>query len=266
MRRQKWDLKYLEKSKYLINRNYYLSGGFMKKLFVYVPGLITNPKDEICLQNDFPEYGVTDCHIFDYNLWFKEKSFLSKVEEQFSRVTNGCENVYLICHSTGGNIGIYLASKFSTVKKLVLLAPAVKNFNLWQLTMNAIQKSVLMPRIDREIHTIKDTLNRTKVLCKEFTFKIFKTFPEIAKLAESSLNKCACPTMVVQGTRDLIVPIESSTLVYDNIGSSIKEYIEVECGEHRILHSNRKEIIIEEIVNFLEGEQEVGIAKQKVIK
>ena len=78
-----------------------------------------------------------------------------------------------------------------------------------------------------------------------------KIFLELGKGQEEDVKKIDIPTLILYGSDDEIVPIDSVNYVYDNIKSKSVTLIELEKLNHDLFINNRYEEVKKIIINFL---------------
>ena len=177
----------------------------------------------------------------------KYQDWINKSEEMMNfLIDNGYKSIYLIGHSMGGVIATYLAGKYKEVRRLVLCAPAFQYLS-----------------VEKEKKNIKDSFMNTPTIVK--TYGSDEIFSRFLKLNLSSIKefsnlilkyydcpkKVYCPTLIIQGKNDNIVPISSSNYVYQNINSDIKKIVFVNELTHDIFKGKRKNEVIKIIESFL---------------
>ena len=107
-----------------------------KKAILLIHGFVGGNYDYENLPNELQLYRNFD--VFTFTLPGHEKTVVkgvkyqewldASVEKIKFLIENNYKEIYLIGHSMGGVIATYLASKYTEVKKLVLVAPAFRYF------------------------------------------------------------------------------------------------------------------------------------------
>lgn len=189
-----------------------------------------------------------------------KEDWTKKAEEQLNKIiTNDYKEICVIGHSMGGVIAVYLASKYKEVTKLVLAAPAFKYFKFKNNKINLSDSIKLLPKIFKR-YKIKETLSRI--------FKVpLKTVKEFAGLVERHTNdikNVTCPTLILWGNKDDIVPKDSINLVYNNLKSTSITMIEINNVSHNLFVNERYEEIKNLIINFLKKKDEKIKEKNKI--
>lgn len=176
----------------------------------------------------------------DYNEWINDS------EKHLKELCNKYSRVILIGHSMGGVIASYLATKYK-VKKLVLIAPAFDYFNFEQNKEDLKDIKGIVNEKDNTIY--KDIA--TKLI--RYSPFVLNEFRKLVNEYKECVKNIKCPTLIIHGTDDEIVKIESSEYVYNNISSSKKHLKLFEGARHRVFLGDKKEEISLYIYKFIRG-------------
>ena len=182
----------------------------------------------------------------------KYQDWIKKSEDMMDfLISNGYKTIYIIGHSMGGVIATYLAGKYKQVRRLVLCAPAFQYLS-----------------VEKDKKNIKESLKSTQDIVK--TYGSDEILSRFLKLNPTSLKefsnlilkyydtpkKVYCPVLILQGKNDDIVPISSSSYVYENINSSLKKIIYLNDVNHDIFKGERSLEVIKIIESFLKKTEE----------
>ncbi len=177
----------------------------------------------------------------------KHEDFIRSAEERVELLINyGYKEIYVVGHSMGGVIACHVASKYKEVKKLVLAAPAFHYL------------AVKNDKVD-VIESIKSGIDIAKEYKLDNLFgKFVKMTPsayiEFVHLVRNYYNaplNVNIPTLIIQGTKDNVVPISSSEYVFKSVKSKYKCLLIVKGVNHNVFTSKRKEEVTNYIVKFL---------------
>lgn len=175
------------------------------------------------------------------------EDWIKKAENQIEKlINNGYHEIYIIGHSMGGVIASYLASKYKEVKKLVLAAPAFRYFSFKNDKLDVVQSLKKVPKLFKEYPS-------EEILSRFFKVPI-TTIKEFMKLVEEHTNdiqKITCPTLILWGTKDEIVPKDSVNYVFDNISSKSVTLFEIKTLTHDLFINDRYEDVKKIITFFL---------------
>lgn len=163
-------------------------------------------------------------------------------------IKNGYTRIYVIGHSMGGVIAAYLANKYKEIKKLVLVSAAFRYMEFTNGSVDVI-KSI------KKTKQIVEDYSKDEVITRLLKMppNAIKEFSNIVKNNEKQLKGINIPTLIIQGNRDNLVPLETANFIYEEIQNDNK-YIKIYDGvTHDVFRGNKKEIITHDIINFLKN-------------
>ena len=131
-------------------------------------------------------------------------------------INHGYKDIYVIGHSMGGVLASYVASKYSEVKKLVLVAPAFRHYGFEDGTFSFVNSIVKGKKIIDQ-YGFKMVANRFLKLPSSYIFE----FRKLVKDNEDTCKNVHIPTLILRGTIDEVVPEDSVELIYDQLDNSI---------------------------------------------
>lgn len=225
-----------------------------RKAILLVHGFAGGIYDYGTLGNDLQLY--LDFDVYTFTLPGHEKTIISKVtkadwikaaENQIETLINrGYKRIYVIGHSMGGVIACHLAKKYPQIKKLILAAPAFRYFKFKNDKFDLIASLKQAPNI------IKDYSLET-VLSRFFKVPVntIKEFMELVKEHYNDPKSITCPTLIIQGNNDRVVPIESAKYVHNAIKSDVNYLFTMDNVTHDVFTSPRKEEITNMVTKFL---------------
>ena len=158
-------------------------------------------------------------------------------------IKNGYHKIYLIGHSMGGVIATYLASKYKEVKRLVLAAPAFHYLDIKDKNVNISESLKMIP-------TVIKTYGSDEVISRMLKLNInaIGQFMNLVKEYYDYPKYINCPTLIIQGTNDNLVPLTSSKYVYDNIKCKEKEIIYMDNLTHDLFIDEKVFKIVEKFL------------------
>lgn len=224
-----------------------------KKAILLIHGFAGGNYDYNSLGNDLELYNSFD--VFTFTLPGHERMIIDKVtredwikkaEDEIEKIINAnYKEVYVIGHSMGGVIASHLASKYKEVKKLVLAAPAFHYLAFKGDKIDVIESIKKLPNLFKN-YAPEEVLSRI--------FKIpAPTIKEFMKLVEEhtkDIKDITCPTLILHGEKDDIVPVDSVQYVYDNIKSKSVTLIELHSLTHDLFVNDRYDEVRDIIVKF----------------
>ena len=224
-----------------------------KKALLFIHGFAWGSYDYGELINDLELNGLFD--IFSYTMKGHGNLVINKVtkddwikmsEMQIEKIIkHGYKEIYVIGHSMGGVIAAYLASKYKEVKKLVLAAPAFQYFKFEGNKINILESIKVVPNLFKDY-------NKEEVISRLFKVPIttIKEFMSLVSEHHSDVKNIVCPTLIIHGTKDEIVPDTSVNYVYDNIKSTSVTLVEINGLTHDLFMNDRYEEVKGLIIKF----------------
>ncbi|MEJ2295232.1 MAG: alpha/beta fold hydrolase [Candidatus Lokiarchaeota archaeon] len=214
------DLRYIAESIY--NRK-----GYTLHLPL-LPGFGTNPKD-------LKEVKLSD--------------WLENIETSFSYIRQKCEKVIVGGHSIGGVIPYVLAKThkidgiFSLSAPIGIrgIAPIIAPFmGIFKKYHNIGSEQFICDTGGKWVGYDKIPIN------------IVGKIKNLIALMRDNLTMVTCPVLLLQGKKDDQIKKRSMDYIYQNIQSAGKRKIWLENNGHPILDSPDQNIIINELINFIE--------------
>lgn len=178
----------------------------------------------------------------NYTDWIKSAELMTE-----ELINHGYKYIYVIGHSMGGVIASHIASKYSKyVKRLVLAAPAFKYMYFKNDKFDILKTIYKSPEIFNGI-------SLDVVLSRIFKVPI-NTAIEFTKLVKNYHDapiNITCPTIIIHGTNDKIVPKESCEYVHNKIKSNYNVLYYVKDVNHNCFTGKRNEDVENIIISFL---------------
>lgn len=151
--------------------------------------------------------------------------------------------IYLVGHSMGGVIAAFMATQYKQVKKVVLVAPSYDHFE-----KEAGSKLNVLFKTPELINAygVEEFLTRLNKL----PFTALNEFKSLVEKYQESYKNVKVPIMIVHGSLDQMVPIDSTKLIYNQLTVK-KKYLEIEGYYHDVFKGNKVDLINTEIRDFL---------------
>ncbi len=175
-----------------------------------------------------------------------EEEWIKESERQLNYlIDNGYKKIYLVGHSMGGVIACHLASEHKEVKKLILAAPAFSSFASKEEGgfLNAAMQS---PKL---IKTYSADEFFTRI--KKLPISAVPEFMRLVKDYQDTPEKIDIPVMILNGTKDQIVPIELTRKLYKRFKTNKKAFISVSDYYHDLFKGDKVFILCRAIEKFL---------------
>ena len=176
----------------------------------------------------------------------KENEWIKKTDEMIDfLIKNNYKTIYVIGHSMGGVLASRLASKHKEIKKLVLLAAAFRYLEFKDDNIDVVKSLKKTPEL------VKDYKEEFLSRLIKMPPNAIKEFIKTVKNNEYVLKNINIPTLIIQGTSDSLVPLETADYIYNEIPSTNKEVLILDGVNHDIFKSTKKEEVTAEIIKFL---------------
>ncbi len=193
---------------------------------------------------------------------FRVKDTFDTLLKTYDELKKDYKDIDVIGFSMGGALASYLQS-VREVSKLVLLSPANKYLN-FSLLHNRLQFRHLLNTISdkQEKELNKEIFNNNdkvamKMMLKEllpnYNIHNLKTFMDIVKICNKELLAITCPSLIIWGKLDQLVPYSSVKYLYD-ISLNKKELVIYDDISHLMLLSENNQKIIDKIMYFLKDD------------
>ena len=190
---------------------------------LYLKGLSTDGQELQQIRNLFKKNNLEFTDIFDSyeNLPVLHKDkLIAEVNEQIRKKNPTMQNINLICHSMGCNLGVLAAETSSTIKKMVLISPEFGEYS--KKEKNQIQKARIIPSIHRPFG------EKSKKVNKE-TFKSLIIFNQTKPWTTLAIERINIPVLIIFAKDDNVIPKE-----YLNHLSKRKDNIEVKAIDSKL--------------------------------
>lgn len=240
-----------------------------RKAILIVHGFAGGVYDQEYLQhqlelvNNYDVYSFTlPGHDGDTSKKITYESWVNRAEEMVEfLILNGYDNIYVVGHSMGGVIAAYLASKYYEIKKVVLVAPAFRYVSHEEghlSVINAVKNGTKV----LETYGAKMIANRMTKL----PANAVPEFMKLVKKYQDCVNNISKPILLVRGTKDDIVPMQSINHVYDNVKSKYKKIILLKDTTHDVFRENKKEEITKYIIKFFKNKYSMDLFPELIEK
>jgi esterase/lipase len=230
---------------------------------------------------------VLDEHGFDYYITelqahgieedindFNYKKCLQQVEREYLAFLGDFDVVYVMGFSMGGVIAAHLASRYGC-DKLVMVSPAFKYGKATQIVkdfLHTFQEDNQYPTLFELFKASGEERNEiiARYMHEEFANKgaayqrmferlgrikptSFLNFTRLVAYVKKDIHIDNIPTRIYQSENDELIPVESALWIFNRIKGDDKRLTFMSGPRHRILSSNVKEEVTEDVVRFLFG-------------
>lgn len=174
-----------------------------------------------------------------YSKWIEASELeLKKVLEKHKKVT-------IVAHSMGCIIATNLAARYKEVEKLVLIAPAFIYGNPKQVENDI--KNIIRHKVEKDVGTGFEGAFR-KLL--EVPMYSWNEYLKMARANMKYISKITCPTLILYGTHDNLISLESIEKIYNKLNCP-KDLVIIDRVRHQVFKSNKKDIITKYIYRFI---------------
>lgn len=227
-----------------------------RKAILLIHGFAGGSYDYDSLANDLQLH--LDFDVYTFTLPGHEKTIIKNVtredwinaaEKQTELlIKRGYKKIYVIGHSMGGVIACHIARKYPQVKKLVLASPAYRYFTFKDDKLDIFASLKQAPSLFKDYKP-------DNVLSRIFKLPISTTleFINLVKEHNNDVKDILCPTLILWGNEDKIVPKDGVMHVYKNIKSDSVTLYEIDKVTHDTFKNDRYDEIYKIINSFLKN-------------
>lgn len=173
-------------------------------------------------------------------------------------IRRGYKKIYVIGHSMGGVIACHIAKKYPQVKKLVIASPAYRYFTFKEDKLDILASLKQTPDLFKDYEP-NNILSRILKLPVSTTLE----FINLVKEHSNDVKDVLCPTLILWGNMDRIVPKEGVMHVYKNIKADSVILYEINNVTHDTFKNDRYDEILKIITKFL---KEIAIPGKEIKK
>jgi len=94
-------------------------------------------------------------------------------------------------------------------------------------------------------------MGRTTVSLDNYPLCCIYETSKLSKVIRKNLSKITAPVLLIHSALDNLASPRGAKLVYDNISSAVKEYVELKDSYHMILYDNEKAVVLKKVEEFL---------------
>ena len=154
----------------------------------------------------------------------------------------------------GGVIAAYIASKYKEIKKLVLAAPAFQYLSVVKENLNITKSLKITPKVVK-------TYGGDEIVARflKLNPSTIMEFMNLVKKYYDYPKDVYCPTLIIQGKNDNLVPLSSSEYVYNTVKSKVKKLVYVKDLTHDVFRGKNKLEIYNIVEEFFKHGKEGGI-------
>lgn len=183
----------------------------------------------------------------------KWTDWLEDIRNEYLKLKEKNEKVYVCGTSIGGNLTVMLASKYPDISGLILMATPYK-IRLENLSLLFAKILSLFKKYNKKFYppTFGVATTITRIIAYQ-TYPIksaLETF-DLVKISRKYFGKITQPCFLIQSTSDHIVARGNLEKIYAIIGSKIKEKKYIKRAYHTFISDVKNEDVFQDILNFL---------------
>lgn len=169
---------------------------------LYLKGLSTDNQELSEIRDSFNDNGLSFTNVFDSysNLAALSKNAIqAEVDEKIRGANPTMQNVNLICHSMGCNLGVLAAEQSKKIKSLVLISPEFGEYSTKE--KRKMEEANIHPTFQRQYGEKETKISSDKIR----TIIVFNRTKPWATLA---IEKVEIPVLIIYSKDDTFIPKE----------------------------------------------------------
>ena len=169
---------------------------------LYLKGLSTDNQELNQIRTLFKENGLEFTNVFnDYaSLSFHSKIKLtSEINDQIRNCNPTMQNINLICHSMGCNLGTIVTERSSKIKSLILISPKFGEYS--KKEKRKIEEAKAYPSVQRPFG------EKSKKISKE-TARSIILFNRTKPWSTLAIERINVPILIIYSKDDIFIPKE----------------------------------------------------------
>ncbi|MEM3113168.1 MAG: alpha/beta fold hydrolase [Candidatus Pacearchaeota archaeon] len=188
-------------------------------------------------------------NVSDLNNFKSFEDYRNQVEDEFLKIYNKKRDIVVGGYSFGGQLALYLASKYKVKGVFSISAPYPLSFFLTSKPLALlcmIKKEWKKPLPKKEIKMRKNAFYYMHM--PGHTLHILR---HGYKTLKKVLPNVKAPLLLINSKEDIWIPSRSAHLLSKKAGSVKKEIHIIDHKGHNLFYSNKKKEIYSKIINFL---------------
>lgn len=185
---------------------------------------------------------IEDMERCSYRHWIKS------VEDGYRRLKERCAKIYVIGHSMGGLLSLYVGENFE-VEKIIALAPAVINKDKRSPFVGILKYFMKYT----EWKDVERPEEEKKYLLRYNRFPVASVHElnKLQKVVKRDLNKIKKPLLIIQSPNDTSVHAKGIDILEKAVSSKEVKKILLDKCNHNITVECEKEKVFSEVLNFI---------------
>lgn len=169
---------------------------------LYLKGLSTDNQELSEIRDSFNDNGLSFTNVFDSysNLATLSKNAIqAEVDEKIRRANPTMQNVNLICHSMGCNLGVLAAEQSKKIKSLVLISPEFGEYSTKE--KRKMEEANIHPTFQRQYGEKETKISSDKI-------RLIIVFNRTKPWATLAIEKVDIPVLIIYSKDDTFIPKE----------------------------------------------------------
>jgi carboxylesterase len=223
-------------------------------------GFTSTPNDFPWIIEKFPEdrfrisapllagHGTSPEHL-DTTTWH---DWYVSAEKAYLKLKKNCDRTVIIGSSSGGNLGVLLASKHKT-DALIMMGTIMK-FRAHGAIFLLSNIARIFKKQIRKVHyplEINAELEK-KIHYRHVPLKSMNTLFELMKHSRKELPNITAPTLIIQSSDDFLAKRKNLHYIYNNIKSGKKQAVLIENAFHLPVFKEEKEKVANLITQYID--------------
>ena len=178
------------------------------------------------------------------------EDWLNALRQYFIELKNEVQKVFLLGHSMGGVLALYLAGEYSKrVAGVIAISTPIK-IKGFLIKFVPIFKHIIKYWKLNDLEEFARVTNGIWAGYESIPLSVIGKFQKLIKQNKKQLHRITAPVLIIQGHRDEFVTKGSPTHIFENVSSTDKT-IKWFDSDHAILFSKIKIDMFSHVVEFL---------------
>lgn len=178
----------------------------------------------------------------------KYKDWIQSAQEGYAQLATTCNQIYVIGHSMGGVLALYLAENYS-VHRIVTLAPALVTKDRAAKYVGIAKYFMKYTEWASEVRPEEESkylLGYSKI-----PLSSIQELNRLQKTTKKSLNKIDQPLLIIHSIKDNAVHEKSIPLIEQGVSSKEIQKVKLSHCGHNITIEREKKVVFAEVLRFL---------------
>jgi len=176
--------------------------------------------------------------------------WLNAVREGFLQFKAEVQKIFVVGHSMGAGLALYLASEFPQELNGVVSICAPTKLKGLLVKLVPFFKLFLKYRKQNDLEELKRISNGVWVGYEDIPLNIVAKFKKLMHIMKSRLPQIIAPILIIQAEQDEFVPTYSSSQIYESVSSTDKSIKSFD-SDHAIIFAKIKTDLFACVVDFI---------------